>query len=325
MIMKKYILPLVVAFLYLSCGDKDYDDLSGTETIKGVAAVYDTLSGVSSLSITKNLKVYLRNKNDSTGFLYFVTTNEQGNFSFNGIDPLKSYSVYASIDTGSVKYTGTLDFPGGSHAAATDTLKLFPSTIAQNGIHLMVKDEQGRPVPGITAWVFNSQILFTSDTSAGRVFDITVNNYGVGNRLNIAPGTYYLRAKTRIGNLDLAGETSVVVPAKGIADATIILRNIPLARNGIEATIKDNYLTPVSGAKVFAYKSQLLFERDTLSYSNSLFTMTSNQLGIASAYIIEPGTYYLRALKVINTDSLKATSVVTVTNNAITPVQMMLR
>jgi hypothetical protein len=325
MSMKKYILPLAVALLFFSCGDKKYDDLAGTDNIKGVAVIYDTLSGVKNLTPAKSLRVYLRNANDTAGFLYFTTANDQGRFSFSGIDLQKSYTVYASIDTGAVKYAGSLNFAAGNHAVSGDSLRLFPSQTAQNGIHLMVKDEQGRPISGVTAWVFNSAILFAADTSAGRVFDIPVNSYGVGNRYNIAPGTYYLRVKTRIGSLDLTGETSVDVPAAGIRDATVILRNTPLARNGIEATITDMYNTPVSGAKVYAYRSQYVFENDTTTYSNSLFTMTSNASGLASAYIIEPGTYYLRAIKVVNSDTLRKTATVTVSANAITRIPISLQ
>lgn len=318
--MKKYIFPIIIALIYLSCGDKNYDDLAGNENIKGVAVIYDTLSGVKNLILAKNLRVYLRNATDPAGFLYFNASTNQGLFSFSGIDRQKSYSVYASTDIDSVKYSGSLEYTGGSHTSSGDTLKLFPSQSEQNGIHLIVKDAQGNPIPGVKAWVFNNPTLFASDTIAGRIFDISVNSYGVGNRLNIAPAIYYLRVKTKIGNLELTGEATVEVPTKGIINATIILRNTPLARNGIEATIRDIYSTPLNGAKVYAYKSQLVFERDTVSYSNSLFIMTSNQLGLASAYIIEPGTYYLRAIKVINTDTLKKTAVVSVTSNSITPV-----
>ncbi|GAA4318633.1 hypothetical protein [Flaviaesturariibacter amylovorans] len=325
MMLKKYFLPLVAALLCLSCSDKTYDDLAGADEIKGVAVIYDDLSGTTTSTPGKNLKIYLRNADDAAGFLYSTTANEQGRFVFGGIDRAKAYEVYASVDTGAVKYFGILRFAASNHAATGDSLKLSPSQTAQNGILLKVQDEQEIPIPGVTAWVFNNPFLFASDTSAGKIFDIPVNNYGIGYRLNLAPGMYYLRVKTRIGMLSLTGETSVSVPSNGIIDTTITLRNVPLARNGIEATITDTYGTLINGATVYAYRSQLLFERDTVSYTNSLFTMTSNAMGMASAYIIEPGTYYLRAIKVINTDTLKKTAVVLVGANSPSQVPMILQ
>lgn len=323
MSMKKYLIPCAAVLLFMSCKKSDFDDLSGAQVLKGVVVIYDTLNGVQSITPAKNFKVYLKYNGSANTFLYSTTANTLGQFAFNGIDSSRSYTIYSSSDTGAVKYYGENHYTAGNYVNnQSDSLRLFPSQNNQNGIHLMVMDEQLRPVPNVTAWVFNSAVLFASDTSAGRVFDMTVNAYGVSNRFNIAPGTYYLRVKTRIGAMDLAGETSVDVPAAGIRNAAIVLRNVPLARNGIEATILDRYATPVSGARVYAYRSQYVFENDTISYNNSLFMMQSNQAGLATTYIIDPGTYYLRAIKVINTDTLRQTAIVSVGPGAISRLTM---
>jgi hypothetical protein len=324
--MKKYFLSVVIVLLFFRCTKSSFNDLSGSQTLKGLVVLYDTLQGVQSIVPAKNFKIYIKYSGSSNGFLYSSNANGQAQFSFQGIDTARSYTIYAVSDTGVIKYYGEKIYPANSYSVIRpDTLKLYPSQQNQNGIHLIVTDELLRPVPNVTAWVFNNATLFASDTSAGRIFDMTVNNYGVNNRLNIAPGTYYLRVKTRIGGLDLAGEDTVVVPAAGIRDANLVLRNIPLARNGIEATITDMYSTPVAGANVYCYRSQYVFENDTIQFNNSLFTMNSNASGLASAYIITPGTYYLRAVKIINSDTLKKTATVSVSANGISPVPMMLQ
>jgi hypothetical protein len=321
--MRKYILPLILALTFLQCTKSTFNDLAGSQRLRGVVVIYDTLNGVKTTSPGKNYKVYLKYAENATGYLYSTTANGLAEFSFNGIDPARSYTIYASSDTGAVKYDGQTVLHAGAYTDnQSDTLKLFPSSKNQNGIHLIVRDEGGNPVSGVTAWVFSSAILFAADTSAGRVFDISANAYGAGNRLNIGPGRYYLRIKTRIGALDLAGEASVDVQATGISDAIVVLRNTPLQRNGIEAIISDVYATPVENAKVYAYRSQYIFENDTIHYNNSLFTMTSSGSGLAAAYILAPGTYYLRAIKIINSDTLRKTAIVNVSPVAISHVPM---
>ncbi len=321
--MKNTIIYIAAVMLFLQCKKSSYNDLSGSQTLKGVVILYDTLQGLPSLMPAKNIKVYIKYAGTADGFIYSTTANGQAQYSFQGIDPQRSYVIYASTDTGTVKYYGDRTYTSGSYSdSQSDTLKLYPSQNNQNGIHLRVTDEQLHPVPNVIAWVFNNPMLFNADTSAGRVFDMAVNAYGVSNRFNIAPNTYYLRVKTRIGGIDLTGETNVVVPAAGIVNAHLILRNVPLAHNGIEAGIRDIYNTSVAGATVYCYRSQYLFENDTILYNNSLFTINSNASGLAAVYMITPDTYYLRAVKVINDDTLKSTATVIVGMNNVTTVSM---
>ncbi|PZR04611.1 MAG: hypothetical protein DI539_25450 [Flavobacterium psychrophilum] len=325
--MRKQLIYLAIALLFFNCNKKsDFNDLAGPQVLKGVVVIYDNLSGMQNLLPGKNHKVYIRYSGKSNDeFLYSTNADAAGQFYFNGIDPDQSYTIYAMADTNGVKYYGENNYTTGNYVdKQADTLKLLPSTTNQNGIHLVVTAGNQEPVPNVTAWAFNNKALFDADTSAGRVFDIPVNGYGVGNKLNIPAGLYYLRVKTRIGSKDLAGENVVKVDPKGIAQANIALSTTPLpTRNGIEATIWDAAATPVAGAKVYAYRSKVIFLSDTVDYSNSLFTMTSNAAGLAAAYVIDPGTYYLRAVRIVNSDKfIDVKENVVVTAGAITPVAM---
>ncbi len=305
MIMKKNLLLIIISIFILQCKKTPFRDLSGDYTLKGIVMVYDTLGGVVNKTPGDSLRVYLKYDNGGTNYLNHVTTNDQGRYSFTGIEADKGYIIYAESKP-DLKYYGQITYPAKSFEdGKSDTLKLFPSQTAQNGIHLIVRDSIGGPVPKLTAWVFNSAVLFAADSSAGKLFDISTNEYGIGNKYNIAAGTYYLRIKTKIGNLSLSGENTVVVTESGIQNVNIILKSIPPTnRNGIELTVWDIYNTPVEGAKVYFYRSNSVFFADT-GYQQSLFTLTSNSAGLASSYIIDSALYYYKALKVVGADSLK--------------------
>lgn len=324
--MKKYLFIIPAIFLLLQCKKSKFSDLSGSATLQGNVLLYDTLNGISTLVTGKSAKVFLKYTGNSSGFIYSTTANGSGQYSFTGIDPDSAYTIYAGSDTGTVKYYGELVYPRGTITnERSDTLKLYPSNNNQNILHLIVQDITGGRIYNVSAWTFNSPVLFAADASAGKVFDMTTNSYGVSNRYNIAPGNYYLRVKTKIGNIDLAGETSVLMETTGIKTVFITLQNNPLTRNGIEVHVTDIYTTPIDNAKVYAYRSQAIFMADTINYNAGLFTLTSNAAGLASTYIIDPATYYLRAVKIINKDTLVETGNVTVGSNTIGTLTMVLK
>ncbi len=314
----KYFLPAIIVCLALAKCTKGPDDLSGPATLKGVGFIYDTLSGLTTGTPVKNVKVFLRYDNTPNSFLYSTTTNTAGQYQFGGISPDKSYVIYASTDSGGVKYEGQKSYAANSFAnGQSDTLKLFPSAGTQNGVHLIVQDSVGGRLANITAWVFNSPVLFAADTSAGKVFDMVTNPYGVTNKYNLFPARYYFRVKTKIGNIDLAAEESIDVTSTGIKTLVLTLRTRPLTRNGIEMMVLDRFGTPASGAVSYFYRSFSVFQADTVTYSQNIFKLTSNANGFASTYVIDTGRYYFRTIRVINTDTLKKTDFVDVGINLI--------
>lgn len=324
--MRHTILYLTIALLLFQCKKEEFNDLGGTYVLKGIVVTSDTLNGILQQSVAKNYKVYLKYDTTLNGYLYSTTADAQGKFSFNAIDTTRKYTIYALSDTGAVKYYGEILYQSGQYKKLIpDTLKLIPSQTTQNGMRIFSGDASTQPIPNVTVWVFNNAALFAADSSAGRIFEINTNTYGAGYKLNIAPGTYYLRARANIGNLKLWGEDTVEVKAQGITPDTLTLRTNQTNRNGIEATVLDKYLLPVDKANVYAYRSQQIFENDTTSFSNSLFIMGSNGSGLAAVYMIEPGTYYLRAVKVINKDTLMQTGTINVTAEHISKLNLPLQ
>jgi hypothetical protein len=316
--MKYFLFAAAACIVLFQCKKSAFNDLSGPATLKGVAVIYDTLTGLTLATPLKNAKVFLRYDDNPNSFLYSTTSNGSGQYKFSGINLDRSYVIYSSVDTGAVKYEGQLKYAAnGFSDSQSDSLKLYPASGNQNGIHLIVQDSVGGRLYNITAWVFNSPVLFTSDTSAGRVFDMTTNFYGVANKYNVAPDKYYFRVKTKIGNLELTAEDSVQVTATGIKTLALTLRRKPLTRNGIELTVLDRFNTPVSGAVSYFYRSQSIFLADTVTYSQSIFKLTTNSAGLASTYVIDTARYYFRTIKVINADTLKKTDFVDVTTNII--------
>jgi|GEM_PF-2277078 len=309
--MKKYILLLIGGFLLAQCQkDSGFNDLAGSTTLNGIAFIADSLNGPATLMLAPNLKVYLRYATQTSGYLTSNKADGLGQYSFNGIDPDSSYTVYAYTDTGVVKYYGEITYP--PHTIVdrkSDTLKLYAAQQTQNGIHLLVQDTTSTRIPSVTAWVFNSLPLFHADTSAGRAFDLATNLYGVGNKFNLAPGNYYFRVKTHIGNRDMFGEASVTLDQVGIKTVVLVLRDITQDRNGIELTLNDKWSTPASNATAYFYRSYASYLADsiTIGAGNYLFPVTANAAGLAAIYNIDSAKYYFRAQKIIGTDTIRAT------------------
>lgn len=304
--MKKILPVITVIVLLLQCKPSDLHDLSGGNSLKGVVVLYDTLKGLTTASLYKNAKVFL-GYTGSSGFLYSIVANEQGQYTFAGIESNQNYSIYSSSDTGLIKYKGNLPYAANSFSnGQSDTLKLYPSSDNQNVLHLIIQDSTGNRMANVTAWIFNSPVLFAADTSAGRMFDMKSNDYGVDNKINVSADKYYARVKVRIGNIDLTGEDSVEVPQFGIRNLIVTLRTKPLpGRNGMELLLNDIFETPVHNATVHYYRSKNVWMLDT-AHVNSIGSMNSNASGLATAYNLDSARYYLRMLKVISkTDTLR--------------------
>lgn len=298
--MKKLIPFLLVVLFLFECKKSDLHDLSGNITLRGVVVFMDTLKGVTATPVYKNAKVYLKYL-DSSGFMQSINANDQGQYSFSGIEGDQEYRIYAFSDTGAVKYSGLLDYKDGNFADRQfDTLKLYPSDNNQNGIHLIVRDSTGNRLPRLTAWIFNSPVLFAADTSAGKAFDMVTNDYGVDNKYNLAIDKYYARVKVRIGNVDLIGEDSVEITENGIKNLIVVLRSrqVP-GKNGMELILNDIFNTPVYNANIYTYRTRHVWLLDTLN-TNSEFMLQSDGAGLATRYIVDTGRYYFRMIKVIS-------------------------
>lgn len=308
--MKKYLFP-VGLLLILGC-NKLFEkvpnpDLAGTGTLKGIVVIADTLSGRYTFTAVPGITVYLKYTGDTTGFLYSSTANNQGLYTFNGIDTSIGYTVYAATENNAVRYDGKLAYTAGNfNDAKPDSIKLYPSENNQNGIHLVVQDTTLAKVSGTTAWIFNSRFaLFSSDSAAQKAFDIVTNEFGVGNRLNVAPGWYYARVRTKINGTDYKGEDSAYVEATKIKTLTVLIRRQPAVTNGMELLVLDKDSTPVQGAQLFGYRSRSVSLLDSAN-AQAEFVLPSSASGMASLYNIDSAKYYIRSLKQVGSVALRS-------------------
>lgn len=319
---------LMIFYIGLSCKKPLFNDLGGTSILSGVIMLHDTLWGNYGYTPEKNLTLYLRNPTDSVAYLYSVQSDNLGQFSFSGIDTTKEYQITASFDTAQIHYSARAMFtPSGKNFLhIRDTLLLTPDTNSQNGIHLIVEDTTFSPLSYVTVHVFNSSVLFHADSVAGKVFDMISNGAGFDNKFNVSPATYYFRAKVSFGNANLTREDSMTVGEKGIKTMRLVLRSTALDSNGIELHITDTFATPVANANIYFYRSLAVFQNDLPPYSNSLFAGNSNAGGYAAIYNIEPATYYIRAIKVVNsTLTLSGTGNTTIVSNSVNQVNIILQ
>lgn len=307
MIMKKLIASLLlISIVFTRCKQDSIIAPSinfsgGPFSINGIAVLYDTLSGNYSFNRLSGVTVYIRYSSDTVGYLYPVAANSLGQYLFNGINNDSNYTIYCQKDSNGVKYYGENKYKAGSFTASfiSDTLRLYPSSKNQNDIHLIVFDSAGGRVANVTAWVFTSPSAFQSSDSSGKNFNMTTNFYGVDNKLNNAPGYYYLRVKTKIGVDSVKGEDTVFINTSGIQNSVITLNKFPSNKNGFELYVTDIYGSPVNNASIYTYRSKSVFLADS-TYQDTTSILKSDNNGKASNYNIAQGWYYFRVKKQID-------------------------
>jgi hypothetical protein len=208
-----YVLFLLVYLFSASCKRPRFNDLGGIKTLNGVALLHDNYAASGNYTPLSNITIYLRNKDDVNGYLSSTRTDDNGQFSFTGIDTTKSYRVDASYKSAQLHYTGFADVTPSDPRFLNkrDTLLLGVDGSLQNGVHIEVKDYLGGAVPNATVWMFSSPASFLADTSANATFSLLTDNFGIVNQHRIAPGDYYFRVKIRSGGIELVDETKASV------------------------------------------------------------------------------------------------------------------
>lgn len=98
------------------------------------------------------------------------------------------------------------------------TMFLTTTPVNRNGIAFLVLDNKNTPVNNVALCIFNSQVLFDSDSCAGSSFQKNTDVYGKAGLYNIAPGTYFVRAKYQVGNTVLKGTDRVNVSGTVLPD-----------------------------------------------------------------------------------------------------------
>jgi len=304
--------------LFLACNKSTFNDLGGKLTLSGTVSLSDTLTGNYTHVPFRNGIIYLARSTDKAGaYLYKTTTNTEGVFSFHGLSDTTAYKIFASSDTGQFKLGVQKIYSAGSLTDnQSDQLVLYP-TDSNNVVHLVLHGPDGAKMPGVTAWVYNSPTFFNTGTADGKLFDLTTSNLGVANKKDLAPGNYYFRVKTMVGNMALQGTGQVVLKGNGIVNMPIRLAAYSTITNGLDLTILDHYATPVQNALVTGYRSKITFLLDSTGVYG-LFTASSNTAGKVMLTNVDAALYYLRVTKIIGKDTLRTIDSAAVTAASIT-------
>lgn len=311
--MRIYILGCLFAATIFSCTKVEHQE---NLYIRGRLFLVDTITLNVIDSPLANKRVMLASNNgDSLNYLYADTTDANGYFLFDLLnDDKTSFVVKYEEKVNTYLYT------------AEDTVSKGENNIAvvasldqkkQNGLHIVVMDINGTRISNTTAWVFNNPTFFASGSSTGKNFDLITNSYGISSKLNIVPGPFYgIRIKTRIGNIDFEGTGTSAIGNAGIETIPITLVQTKM---GFELLIQDNQSPPgpINNAQVYVYKSQTVFQLDVTN-TNASHNLSSDASGKCELYNIESGIYYLRVIKDIGNDVLKAETSVVVNENFVT-------
>jgi hypothetical protein len=122
--MKNFLLAIILFCLFSQCTKHPFNDLGGNAVLKGVALLYDTLSGSYSFRPLTGISVYISDSTDSNFYPYSTKTDALGQFSFNGFDASAKYFVYAYYDTNQIHYKGKIVYhgTGGDFTSRKDSL-----------------------------------------------------------------------------------------------------------------------------------------------------------------------------------------------------------
>ena len=214
-----------IILLIFSCKKPHFKDLAGSGTLGGVVILYDTLFGNYAFKSVSSIPVYLRKGTDSIGYLYSTLSSSAGQYSFSGIDPSLSYTIYGQLDSNGIKYYGQIDHSGNTvQSLMADTLKLYPSFKNQNGLFYHVMDSLGYGLANATIYVFASKVLWNNFDSTGAVFILKSDNFGRAVKLNLAPGPYFVHGFANFGNLHLKGSDSTFIKREGITSGNLVLK-----------------------------------------------------------------------------------------------------
>lgn len=228
--MKKMIIP-ILAVLMIAAACKKYNSLpSDAESdlyIYGRLFIRDSLNDNGAVRpLNKQADLTLTYKSDTSKVLYTTQSSADGYFKFQNLKK-ETYIVSAKVDKGEndfkVFYTGAdtvqLDV---SKTNSTPILTL--DRTGQNGVLFTVRDTTGGYINATQICFFSSKQLWNRDTCNYSLFSITTNEKGQAVKTNILPGLYYILLKRQAGSLLLQRRDSIIVPAKGIKDTTMIIK-----------------------------------------------------------------------------------------------------
>lgn len=199
-------------------------DLAGDLYYRGRAFYNEEIYRSPKVSPLGGISVKLYNSTDEANYLYSVTADKDGYFTFSHLEKDKIYFVGADTTLASVRYSvRRMVQLGISRDTAALTLDL--NTTQQNGIVYIIKDASGGLVANTNVCLFKSALLASRDTCEGSNYSLPPSNAeGRSAILNIPSGTYYAILYYQFGAQKLFRKDTVTVPQPGILTREIVLR-----------------------------------------------------------------------------------------------------
>lgn len=288
----------------------------------GTVVIYDTISGKYAYTGSHAINVYIRKPSDSTGFLYSTTTNSFGQYNFSGINPDSGYVVYARLDSNNIHYYGQNVYaPHTITDNLSDSLKMYPAQLNQNGIFYHLLDSAGAALASSKFFVFNSRELWANNDSVGSIYQLTSDAYGRVVQYNVPPGYYFFRAVANYPALLLKNTDSGEVKKDSIFTRT--LKVLP-ATIGLIYYLKDSSNDPLANADFYIFNSIVLFTNaDTVGY---IYRLKSDISGKVTQLNLDTGTYYINAkLSGVSNLLLKGKDTIHIGENTVITRQLILK
>lgn len=290
--MKKYIfyLFLTLGGLFYAC-DKE-DDFNGKEYLRGRLVYTDPLSGNGAPTGLAGKTVKLAAEgSDTLNYKYSAITDKEGYFSFTNLADAK-YDLFFRDTLGSAML---LAFDSRKPAEEAFLLNAVHDDASQNGMYVVVIDNQGNPLGNSSICVFNNPLLAQSDTCAGSVFQLQTDAQGRAVKYGIPVGDYYTGAKFNVNSVLYKGIVHNRIGATGITSFELkMAATEQLLKTGFDLRIVDDNNQPLGTSQICVYNSKILSEAGNCL--GSIFQLTADINGKANKYGITPGTYYFTVI-----------------------------
>jgi len=216
------IILLFVVVLLMSCEKDQYQSVSGDVSLTGYVYLADTINNTFPVPLTGQ-KVYLNLGSDSSTYIYQVTTDAAGKYSFPFLKNDKDYILFMRYINNGIEYEGVKKISGGSnnniiYADLTVQAKFT------NGLSILFTDVLNGPLPNLPFRLYSSRIAAQYDSVLYAVASTSSDINGRYSKTNIPPLKYYAVASKIIGPLTLRIFDSITVNPTGLARKTMQLQ-----------------------------------------------------------------------------------------------------
>lgn len=304
--------------IFFSC-HKSSNDFKGNGTLRGRLSYLNKFNGQSIAKPLAGKKVKLAYyPSDTLNFLYSTVTDSAGYFSFTRVDERKEYDIFFQDSVESMPYVAFV-----TRRPNNDTITLLATTdmTVQNGLFVQVEDNNGQKLGPVGICVFNNQTLAEADTCNGSIFKMNADMNGQAVRYNVASGTYYFRARVKIGKIIFSGMTSASVTATEVKQIKLVLTQEPT--NGFEVSLTDTDNRPIAMGSICVFNSRSMYVLD--SCYGKMTTLLPDSLGKIRLNNIPAGKYYFKSYLTIANTRFSATDSVEVQTMGITTGTLKLR